>query len=75
MFVEIQEPVQHLLCVQSHERLGQLAELLDNVRQRSVLDQLQDDIQRLLGLVILYVLYNVLMVELLEQIDFALYRG
>jgi len=69
--VQVVQPLQNLLDVDRDEALGEGSKLLDRVRQRSVFDVLEDDVEVFFGLDACDVFDNVGMVESIEQIDFA----
>ena len=70
--MQIAEPLEHLQRVHGDERLGQLAKLAQDVRERTVLDKLHDDVQHVTRVEALSILDNVRVLEQLEQVDLTL---
>jgi hypothetical protein len=63
--------VGHLLDVYRDEALWQAPEAFDRVGEGAVLDKLEDDVQVVLCLYRVHVLYDIVVIEVVEEVDLA----
>jgi hypothetical protein len=72
LIMEVLQPLQNLGHIHAHQILRKLAEILAYTMETAILAILQDDIQTFAGLDEAQVLDDVVVVEVLEQVDFRL---